>query len=116
MLIGGENTEWQCYGALMQIDTELADKLQALRTGHDIVPFFNRWLPSSEVEFRPLPDDMLAILLNSLDFSSVSPGNEPTTLQLVTDDAEAEIIVYRSVANSLYYILVPIQSLNDLYQ
>lgn len=98
---------------LMQIETELAEKLQAHRTGHDIVPFFNRWLPSSEVEFRPLPDEMLAILLNAPDFKPVCPGEEPTTLQIVTDDAEAEIVVYRAVADIVYYVLAPHQSLID---
>jgi hypothetical protein len=94
----------------MKLDVELADALRPIRARQDIVPFLGRWLSVSEAEFRLLPDDMLAILSRSPDFSHLVPGNDPTALQLETDGANAEIVVYRALADCQYYVLAPLYS------
>jgi len=95
------------YDALMQLKAELADALRTICAGQDIVPFLDRWLSTSEAELRKLPDDMLAILSALPDFTSVTPGGPPVTLQLETEDAGGGIMVYRAVADGYYYVAAP---------
>lgn len=91
------------------LDRELESVLTRLRSGHDILPFMDRLLPSSRVRLAPLPDDMLEQLRVSPDFQSIRPG-EPVWIAVAgPNDANLEIVLYRAEATGRHFIISPVR-------
>ncbi|OJW61550.1 MAG: hypothetical protein BGO57_12670 [Sphingomonadales bacterium 63-6] len=91
----------------MTVIDELARELAVIRSGHDILPFMTNWIPTSEAEFRMLPEDMLAIIRSSPDYRELVPGAPPARLQFSAGDEGAELVIYRALADRRHYMLAP---------
>lgn len=76
-------------------------------SGHDVVPFMAQMLPAADAIFQPLPLDMLEVLRLSADYQSIRPGEQPTWLQIATDDDHVELVVYRAEVDGKHYVLAP---------
>lgn len=89
------------------IDREFSAELARIRLGEDVVPFLDQILTVSEVEFRPLPDEMRAIIQSSNDFVSIVPGSPSTWLHIEGDGANIALVIYRAGDGS-YRVLGPV--------
>jgi len=89
------------------LDTELDARLSELARNHDVAPFMAAWFSMAEMQFRPLPEEMLEILAQSGDYRDLGPGVSPTWLQIASGDEALELILYRADANGLLYVLAP---------
>lgn len=91
------------------LDAELGAVLARLRREHDLLPFFEQLLPSSETRLAPLPDAMMAQLRTSVDFSSLRPGIPVWITLSAPPDATAELVLYRAEAGGRHYVIAPAQ-------
>jgi hypothetical protein len=89
------------------LDAELATVLARLRSGHDVLPFMDRLLPSASVRLAPLPDEMMQQLRTSPDFQRIRPGAPVWIAMSAPPDASAEIIIYRTEADGGHYVVAP---------
>jgi hypothetical protein len=89
------------------LSKELDGVLAQISREHDVVPFMAQVLPPADAVFQPLPLDMLEVLRASPDYQSVRPGEQPTWLQIATDDVHVELIVYRAEVDGKHYVLAP---------
>lgn len=64
---------------------------------------------AGEMKFRPLPDDMLALIVGSTNYRPVMAGADPTCLSsgrmAFGPDGHAEIIVYRTARDEQFYVV-----------
>lgn len=65
----------------MSAAEEIARELAIIRSTDDVIPYMMEQVFAAEVEFRPLPADMLSIIRSSPDFRELVPGGRPTRLQ-----------------------------------
>ena len=89
------------------LSKELEGVLAQVLSGHDVVPFMAQMLPAADAIFQPLPLDMLEVLRLSADYQSIRPGEQPTWLQIATDDDHVELVVYRAEVDGKHYVLAP---------
>ena len=68
------------------IDREISTELARIRVREEVIPFLGEMLTVAEVEFRPLPDEMRAIIQSSPDFVSIVPGAGSTWLNIEGED------------------------------
>ena len=77
---------------------------------HDVLPFLERLLPAREARLAPLPNGMMEQLRTSPDFHSIRPG-EPVWIALAaSDNAAAELVLYRAEADGRHYVIAPAAS------
>lgn len=86
---------------------ELTAVLSKLIARHDVLPFLTGMHVASEMVFRPLPDDMLALIVGSGDYQPVMAGADPTWLSVFGPDGHAEMIVYRAKRDEEFYVVTP---------
>lgn len=86
---------------------ELTGVLSRLVARHDVLPFLTGMHVAGEMAFRPLPDDMLALIVGSGDYQPVMAGADPTWLSVFGPDGHAEIIVYRARRDEQFYVVAP---------
>ncbi|MCM2300705.1 MAG: hypothetical protein NDI74_14945 [Sphingomonas sp.] len=89
------------------IEVELDSVLAAVRSSHDIVPFMARLEPIGDMVWKPLPDEMLAILVGSADYRPVTAGGRPTWFDIATEDDHVSLVVYRTKVDEEVYVLAP---------
>lgn len=87
---------------------ELDAVMATLRSGHEILPFMQRWLPSGEATLRPLPADMETVLAGSPDWCAPRSGSLPVWNQIESDDVAAELIIYRAASDDALYVVAPV--------
>jgi hypothetical protein len=88
---------------------ELDAVMATLRSGHEILPCMQRWLPVVEATLRPLPVDMATVLAGSPDWRLPAPGSSPVWSQIESVDDAAELIIYRAAADKALYVVAPIK-------
>jgi hypothetical protein len=71
------------------------------------LPFLTGMHVAGEMAFRPLPDDMLALILGSTDYRPVIAGADPTWFSVFGPDGHAEIIIYRATRDEQFYVVAP---------
>jgi hypothetical protein len=92
----------------MAVDEDELPKIAAqLREGHDVLPFMTSLHAAHSLSFRPLPDEMRAVLEGSADYQAPAPGTGPVWLQIAGEDEGAELIVYRSLGDGRLYVMAP---------
>jgi hypothetical protein len=91
----------------MSDDAELTALIERLRSGHDMLPFLTGLHPASQMQLRPVPSDMQALLKASPDYRSPGPGEGPVWLQIASVDDAAELVVYRSQGTGTLYVVAP---------
>lgn len=89
------------------LELELAGRLGEIRSGYEIVPFMTGMLPVGELRWKPLPDEMLAILVNSGDYQPVLAGDPPTWFDITAPQGELTLVIYRALADEQFYALAP---------
>lgn len=89
------------------IEAELAERLHALRRGHDVVRFMTRLYPATELCWRELPSGILDVRASSSDFSPPEPGEPSRWHQISGDDWDAELVIYRAARDGRLHILGP---------
>jgi hypothetical protein len=87
---------------------ELDAVMATLRSGHEILPFMQRWLPVGEAILRPLPVDMETVLAGSPDWRLPVAGSPPVWNQIESVDEAAELIIYRAAADDALYVVSPL--------
>ena len=93
---------------------ELAGVFSELAAGHDILPSLAGMHSAATMAFRPLPDDMLALIVGSGDYLPIGAGVPPTWLSISSPDEHVEIIVYRARSDEQFYVVTPSQRDNDI--
>lgn len=88
-------------------DSELEAIAGPLRSGHDMLPFMISLHPAAEMQFRPLPGEMQALLEASPDYRPLGPGQGPAWLQIASGDDAAELVVYRARGSGTLYVMAP---------
>jgi hypothetical protein len=91
------------------LKAELDAVMATLRSGHEILPCMQRWLPVDEATLRPLPADMETVLRGSPDWNTPVRGGPPVWNQIESVDEAAELIIYRAVADGALYVVSPIR-------
>lgn len=86
---------------------ELTDIMARLRSGHDVLPFMTSHYPVADMQPRPMPDDMQALLEAAPDYQAVDPGRGPVWLQIASGNDAAELVVYRTRASGNLYVVAP---------
>lgn len=89
------------------VSAELAKALSNLVDTHDVLPFMTTLHTAVEMMFRPLPDEMLALVVESEDYRPVIAGADPTWLAISGPEGHAEIIVYRALCDEQFYVVAP---------
>jgi len=88
-------------------EIELASVLNRIRKEHDIAPFLQQLHSTATMAFEPMPDEMLAIVAGSADYSELLPGSPPMWLQIAADNESAELVIYRAQTDGTLYLLAP---------
>lgn len=78
---------------------ELTGIMARLRSGHDVLPFMTSHYPVADMQPRPMPDDMQALLEAAPDYQAVDPGRGPVWLQIASGNDAAELVLYRTRAS-----------------
>lgn len=73
---------------------------------YEIVPWLGQLYRPSELEFHPLPQDMLEVISASGDFTMPSPGI-PELLNIFSEDGEAGIMVFLHPETAVLHAMVP---------
>ena len=89
------------------IETEIMAVTADLRRQHDVMSFMNRQHSTAHMELKPLPADMLAILQSTPDYSFVEVGGRPVWFQIESEEASAELVVYRA-SDGNFHVMAPI--------
>lgn len=86
---------------------ELANVMNLLRSGHDMLPFMMGLHPASAMQLRPVPGDMRELLEAASDYLPPAPGEGPVWLQIASGNDAAEMVVYRTRASGMLYVAAP---------
>lgn len=89
------------------LERELSERLRGIRSGHDVAPFMAAMHPVDGLGWRPLPDDMLRILVDADDYRPVVPGGDPTWFDLSGPDSAFTLVIYRASIDEQFYVLAP---------
>lgn len=102
-------------GVQMTAEEELEPLLAQLRSAHDVLPFMETQLVSSEAVFRRMPDAMVDLLTTSPDFALPARGGPPVWLQLEGEGGQhATLVVARPQADGEFWVIAPAaRSLQD---
>lgn len=73
---------------------------------HETVPWMEQLYVPSELQFRPLSPDMLALLSGSGDFSMPEPGH-PVQLNIFSEEGDAGMIVFLHPETGVLHALMP---------
>lgn len=93
------------------VQLELKSTLEAVRRHELTIPLLSARYAAGEVEFRPLPTDLLDIISASPEYVEIVPGEGPTWIKFIVDDNAFELVVYRALADDGFYILGPAPTL-----
>lgn len=93
------------------IQRELKSTLEAVRRRELTIPLLSARYTPGEVEFRPLPSDLLDIISSSPQYVEIVPGEGPTWIKFAVDDKTFELVIYRALADDAFYILGPVTTL-----
>lgn len=86
---------------------EFARVIADVRSGYDIVPFFDRNVSVEAIHLTPLPEELLALLRLQPDFQEMSPGAKPRSVQITGDYGSTScVLLYRSLGRE-YHIIAP---------
>lgn len=89
---------------------ELGPMLRKLQSEHDVLPFMEEMLPSDELWFVPMPEDVVDLIARSSDFTPPERGGPPVWLNLVGEHGGQHcLIVARPCADGELWVLVPIR-------
>jgi hypothetical protein len=89
-------------------EEELEPVLADLRRRHDTLPFLDRQISASEAVFRPLPDDMVDLLVASSDFSPPERGSTPVWTRIVSEGGRVvELVLARPAADGELWVIAP---------
>ena len=94
-----------------EIKLELQRILDIVRRREQTIPLLAARYPVGEIEFRPLPAELLEIISASPDYVEIVPGEGPTWIKFIVDGAVFELVVYRALADDAFYILGPAATL-----
>jgi hypothetical protein len=94
-----------------RVQSELKGILTAVRQSERTIPLLASRYAAGEVEFRPLPPELLEIISASPDYVEIVPGEGPTWIKFIVDGAMFELVVYRTLADDRFYILGPVATL-----
>ena len=86
----------------------LKSLLATVRRRHELVPFMQEMHPAQAMEFKPLPDEMLAQLRSSPDFEEPEIG-APVLLMLEADHASGGLMIVRVPGSETVFVLAPIR-------
>jgi hypothetical protein len=86
---------------------ELAGIMARLRSGHDVVPFLTQHYPVADMQLRPMPGEMQALLEAAPDYQPVDRGKGPVWIQIASGNDAAELVVYRTSASGSLYVVAP---------
>lgn len=89
---------------------ELQRVLDALRRREQTVPLLVERFPAEQVNFRPLPPELLEVISGSPDYVEIEAGEDPTWIKVVTAEAVLEFVVYRATSNQAFYVLGPVST------
>lgn len=92
------------------VSVELDRVQKAMGSGHDALPFMTRMYPPEEINFSPLPEAMLALLVRSGDYTPIAPGEPPTWFDISSVEDSVTLIIYRTLSDEQFYVLAPIAS------
>lgn len=87
----------------------LDSALAIVKQQHEVVPFMQEYHPVYAMEFRPLPDRMLAVLRSSPDYQDPEMG-KPVMLMLEADHASGGLVVVRVSGVETMFVLAPRKS------
>ena len=85
---------------------ELQDVLASIRSQHDFVPFLGKMIATGSARLEQPPKSMLALLRGSADFMPPVIG-AVTWFQVEAPQGQAELVVYRALADGEIYIFAP---------
>ena len=77
-----------------------------VRRQYEVVPFLQGTYPVDELEFRPLPGDMLDIIRPSPDFVEPEPGI-PTMFMLESEEQSGGLLIVKVAGFSAMLVLAP---------
>ena len=77
-----------------------------VREQYEVVPFLQGTYPVDELEFRPLPGDMLDIIRSSPDFVEPEPG-VPTMFMLESEEQSGGLLIVKVAGFSAMLVLAP---------
>ena len=97
--------------AVNEIRIELQHVLDTVRRREQTIPLLAARYPVGEIEFRPLPAELLDIISASPEYVEIVPGEGPTWIKFIVDGAVFELVVYRTLADDQFYILGPVATL-----
>lgn len=69
-----------------------------------MLPFLTGLHPAGQMQLRPMPFEMQALLEATTDYRPPDPGQGPVWLQVASLDDAAELIVYRVIGGTLYVV------------
>ncbi|MFQ3895498.1 hypothetical protein [Sphingobium sp. R-7] len=88
--------------------SSLRSLLAAVRLQHELIPFMQEMHPVEAMEFKPLPDEMLAQLRSSPDFREPEIGT-PVLLMLEAEHASGGLMVVRVPGSETVFVLAPVR-------
>lgn len=77
-----------------------------VRRQYEVVPFLGGTYPVDELEFRPLPADMLAIVRTSPDYEEPAAG-VPVMLMLETEEQSGGLMMLKEPVSGSMFVLAP---------
>lgn len=87
-------------------DPVLDRAFAAVASANETVPWMEQLYLPSELQFRPLSPDMLALLTGSDDFTMPEPGH-PVQLNVFSEEGDAGMIVFVHPETGVLHALVP---------
>ena len=94
-----------------EVRLELQHVLDTVRRREQTIPLLAARYPVGEIEFRPLPAELLDIISASPEYVEIVPGEGPTWIKFIVDSAVFELVVYRALVDDRFYILGPVATL-----
>ena len=78
-----------------EVRLELQHALDTVRRREQTISLLAARYPVGEIEFRPLPAELLDIISASPEYVETVPGERPTWIKFIVDGAVFELVVYR---------------------
>lgn len=95
------------YRTSMQPNPDWLEKIHAqVRRQYEVVPFLQGSYPVDELEFKPLPGDMLDVIRSSPDFVEPAPG-VPTIFMLESEEQSGGLLILKVAGFGAMLVLAP---------
>lgn len=89
-------------------DPFLNEARRQVEARYETIPWLDGLYMPHELEFRPLPEEMLDLLEASEDFAAPSPGN-PELLTIFSNGGEAGMLIWLHPTTGATFAMVPVK-------